>query len=182
MPEPLYFLSVGRLEKLKGLQTLIPLFRRYRKAQLWIAGTGSHEPQLRQLAAGDTNIRFLGYKTARDLHGLYRQAVAVLVPSLCLEIFPLVILEAFRQRTPVVVRNLGGMPEILAESGGGFTYDTEQELVTALDALVADPSYRQELGRRGYQAYQQYWTADVHLQRYLTLISELAATHGRPLT
>ena len=118
MPEPLYFLSVGRLEKLKGLQTLIPLFRRYRKAQLWIAGTGSHEPQLRQLAAGDTNIRFLGYKTAGDLHGLYRQAVAVLVPSLCLEIFPLVILEAFRQRTPVVVRNLGGMPEILAESGG----------------------------------------------------------------
>jgi len=182
MPEPLYFLYVGRLEKLKGLQTLIPLFRRYRKAQLWIAGTGSHEPQLRQLAAGDTNIRFLGYKTAGDLHGLYRQAVAVLVPSLCLEIFPLVILEAFRQRTPVVVRNLGGMPEILAESGGGFTYDTEQELVTALDSLVADPSYRQELGRRGYQAYQQYWTADVHLQRYLTLISELAATHGRPLT
>ncbi len=33
-----YFLFVGRLEKLKGVQTLIPLFRRYRRAQLWIAG------------------------------------------------------------------------------------------------------------------------------------------------
>src|SRR5712691_6859885 len=104
-------------EKLKGLQTLIPLFCRYRKAQLWIVGTGSYEPQLRQLTASNANIRFLGYMTDQDLQGLYRQAVAVLVPSLCLEIFPLVILEAFRQRTPVVVRNLGGMPEILTESG-----------------------------------------------------------------
>ncbi len=33
-----YFLFVGRLEKLKGLQTLIPIFRRYRNAHLLIAG------------------------------------------------------------------------------------------------------------------------------------------------
>jgi glycosyltransferase involved in cell wall biosynthesis len=177
-----YFLCVGRLEKLKGMQTLIPLFCRYRKAQLWIAGTGSYESQLRQLAAGNTNIRFLGYMADRDLQVLYRQAVAVLVPSLCLEIFPLVILEAFRQQTPAVVRSLGGMPEIIMESGGGCQYHTEQELVAALDALVEDPSYRHALGRRGYQAYRQYWTADAHLQRYLTLISELAATHGWPIT
>jgi glycosyltransferase involved in cell wall biosynthesis len=38
-PEP-YFLFVGRLEKIKGLQTLIPVFRDYNKARLLIAGTG----------------------------------------------------------------------------------------------------------------------------------------------
>ena len=38
-----YFLFVGRLEKLKGLQTLIPVFRHYQKAQLLIAGTGNDE-------------------------------------------------------------------------------------------------------------------------------------------
>ena len=31
-----YFLFVGRLEKIKGLQTLIPVFRHHRKARLLI--------------------------------------------------------------------------------------------------------------------------------------------------
>ena len=146
---------MGRLEKLKGLQTLIPIVGRYSKAQLWIAGTGSYEPRLRQLAEGKANIRFLGHLTDRQLQVLYRRAVAVIVPSLCFEVFAQVIIEAFRQQTPAIVRNLGGMPEVIEESGGGFVYDTEEELVAAMDQLLADPSHRRGLGLRGYEAYQR---------------------------
>ena len=167
---------MGRLEKVKGLQTLIPVFRHYRKAQLLIAGTGSYEPQLRQSADGSANIRFLGYQSTPQLQALYQQAVAVIVPSICFEVFPLVTIEAFREKTPAIVRNLGGMPEIIEESGGGSVYDTEEELVAAMDQLLANPPYRRELGRRGYQAYQRQWTAEAHLQRYFTLIREIAAT------
>jgi glycosyltransferase involved in cell wall biosynthesis len=166
---------VGRLEKLKGLHTLIPLFQRYDKAQLWIAGTGTHEPTLRRLAAGHNNIRFLGQVAAEPLQALYRQAVAVLVPSLCFEIFPLVILEAFRQQTPVIARNQGGLPEALEESGGGSVYNTEAELAAAMDALVTEPALRHRLGLRGYQAYQRHWTAEAHLEQYFAIIR--AATH-----
>jgi glycosyltransferase involved in cell wall biosynthesis len=178
-PEVLYFLFVGRLEKLKGLQTLIPLFHHDRKAQLWVVGTGSYEPQLRRLAAESDNIRFLGWLSERHLHALYRQAVAVIVPSLCLEIFSLVILEAFRQQTPAIVRNRGGMPELITMSGGGLVYDTQEELVAALDHLVTDPAYRHELGARGSQAYERYWTAEAHLQQYLALIHQIATRAGR---
>ncbi len=174
LEEP-YFLFVGRLEKLKGLQTLIPVFRNYDKAQLLIVGTGNYETQLRQLAEGSSNIRFLGYRSGPPLQALYRRAVAVIVPSLCFEVFPSVPLEAFREQTPVVVRNLGGMPEVIEESGGGFVYDTEEGLVTAMDQLLADPSYRCELGLRGYLAYQHKWTANAYLQRYFGLIHEIAA-------
>jgi glycosyltransferase involved in cell wall biosynthesis len=180
-PEEPYFLFVGRLEKLKGLQTLLPVFHHYQKAQLLIAGTGSYEPRLRQLANGSGNIRFLGHLSARQLQALYRQAVAVIVPSICFEIFPLVIIEAFRQQTPAIVRNLGGMPEIVRESGGGFVCDAEEELVAAMDQLLADPARRDELGRRGYEAYQRNWTAEAHLKRYFALIREIAATRGRSL-
>jgi glycosyltransferase involved in cell wall biosynthesis len=180
-PEGPYFLFVGRLEKLKGLQTLIPVFRHYRKAQLLIAGTGSYESRLRQLAEGSVNIRFLGYRSGRQLQALYRRAVALIVPSICFEMFPLVIIEAFRQRTPVIVRNLGGMPEIAEESGGGFVYDTEEELVAAMGRLLADPSFRDEVGLRGYQAYQRNWTAEAHLKRYFALIREIAAARGQPV-
>jgi glycosyltransferase involved in cell wall biosynthesis len=174
-PEQPYFLFVGRLERLKGLQTLIPVFRRYRKARLLIAGTGSDEPWLRRLAADSPNIQFLGYLSQQQLQVLYQGAVAVLVPSSAYEIFGLAGVEAFREQTPVIARNLGGMSEIVKESGGGFTYDTEGELVAAMDRLLADPALRDELGRRGYQAYRRNWTADVHLARYLGVIRGIAA-------
>src|SRR5206468_11603406 len=86
-PDAPYFLFVGRLEKLKGLQTLIPIFRRYQKAQLWIAGDGGYLPQLRRLAKGTDNVRFLGYRTKDELQELYRNATALVVPSLSFEIF-----------------------------------------------------------------------------------------------
>lgn len=142
-PEKPYFLFVGRLEKIKGLQTLIPVFRQYKKAQLVIVGNGSYERQLRDLSRNTTNILFLGYKPYSELEPLYRQAVALIVPSLCLEIFPSVTLEAFSQQTPAIIRNLGSMPEIIRKSGGGLVYDSESELIDAMDLLLTDTSYRQ---------------------------------------
>ena len=171
-PEGPYFLFVGRLEKLKGLHTLIPVFRRYRKARLLIAGVGGYEPELRQLAEGSVNIWFLGYLSDRQLQMLYRKAVALIVPSICFEVFAQVIIEAFRQQTPAIVRNIGGMPEIIMESGGGFVYDTEEELVAAMDQLLVDPSRRRELGWRGYEAYRRKWTPEAHMQGYFALIRE----------
>jgi glycosyltransferase involved in cell wall biosynthesis len=170
-----YFLFVGRLEKLKGVQTIIPVFRDHPQARLLIAGAGSYEPRLRQLAEGSVNIRFLGHLPERRLQGLYEQAVALIVPSLCFEVFSLVTMEAFRHRTPVIVRNLGALAEIVEESSGGLVYDTEEELRQAIDRLLGDSSYRRELGQRGYEAYQRNWTVEAHLKRYLSLIAELAA-------
>lgn len=169
-----YFLFVGRLEKLKGLHTLFPVFRRYPKAQLWIAGTGNDEPRLRQLAQGMANVRFLGYHSGERLQALFRSAAAVIVPSICFDVSPQVVMEAFRQCTPVIVRNLGGLPEMVEESGGGFVYGTEEELIAAMDPLLAHPSRRDELGSRGYQAFLRYWTPEAHLGRYLALIGTIA--------
>lgn len=176
-PQP-YFLYLGRLERLKGLQTLIPVFQRYDKAHLLIAGAGSFEPQLRRLSEGADNIRFLGYPTAEQVRALLRGAVALIVPSICFEVFPTVTLEAFSLGTPAIVRNIGGLPEQIEESGGGFVYDSDDELTAAMDRLLADRALRDDLGRRGHAAYRQRWTANAHLSAYLALIDELAARRG----
>jgi len=170
-----YFLFVGRLEKIKGLQTLIPIFLRYNQAQLWIAGEGSYGASLRGLARDSDNIRFLGHRTKDELQILYRDAVALVIPSLSLEVFALVILEAFMQRTPVIVRNIGGMPEIIEESGGGIVYDTESELVRAMESLLSDVGWRNRLGELGFRAVAEKWSADAHLNSYFGLIHEVAA-------
>jgi len=173
-----YFLFVGRLEMLKGPQTLIPLFRNFSNAQLWIAGAGNYERQLRELAGVSENIRFLGHQTEHELKTLYRNALGVIVPSLFYEVFPLVTIEAFRQRTPIIVKNIGGLPEIVEDSGGGFVYDSEEQLKNAIDRLISEPSLRLELGARGYQHYQSNWTPDAHFARYFELIDKIASRRG----
>jgi glycosyltransferase involved in cell wall biosynthesis len=173
-PETPYFLFVGRLETVKGPQTLIPVFQSYQKARLLIAGEGSCETALKRSARGCKNIQFLGYQSERRLRTLYERATALIVPSVCIEVFSLSIIEAFRQKTPVIVRNLGGMPELVQASGGGFTYDGEKELLAALDRLMANPDLRGELGIRGYRCYHRLWTTQAHLERYLGLIREIS--------
>ena len=171
---PLYFLFVGRLVKSKGLQDLLPIFRHYQKAQLWIVGLGDYEPALRRMADGSSNIKFLGFQSGEPLRILYQQAVASIVPSLWYEVFGLVILEAFSQGTPVIARNRGAMPKLIDESAGGFVFNTDKELLAAMDRLVDDPNLRQTIGRRAYAAFREKWRADMHLKRYMELIGKFA--------
>lgn len=169
-----FFLFVGRLEKLKGLQDVIPLFRGHPSADLRVVGTGDYEPALRELAAGSDRVRFLGHVHPDELAGLYRRATAVLVPSLCYETFGLTAAEALASGTPVILRDIGALPEIVAHSGAGFTFRTPDECRAAMDRLLADPALRAELGRKGRAAAGRLWTAEAHVGRYLDIVAESA--------
>jgi glycosyltransferase involved in cell wall biosynthesis len=169
-----YFLFVGRLEKLKGLQRLIPIFRRRPQERLLIAGEGGMGSELARLADGASNIEFLHQVPAERLVTLYRRSVAVIVPSLVYEVFPLVIIEAFREGTPVLARSIGGPKEVIEESGGGLLFDTDGGIEALMDRLLASPQLRNDLGLRGRMAYEQKWTQDAHLQRYLSIIEEIS--------
>lgn len=170
-----YFLFAGRLEKLKGMQTLIPVFRRFPAAQLIVAGTGSLEHRFRKLAGDCPTIRFLGHLPHDELQELYRSATAVIVPSLYCDISPLVIIEAVKNRTPVIVRNLGGMPELVRESGGGMIYNSDDDLIAAMERLLADRTLRDRLGEAGFETYSRNWTATAHVDRYIDLVGRIQA-------
>ncbi len=168
-----YFLVVGRLERLKGVQTLIELFRRYDAADLVIAGAGTYGDELRRQAQGLRHVRFVGSVPFYELQSLYAGATALLVPSIGYETFGIVTLEAFAQRTPAIVRDLGALPEAVEWSGGGFTYRTDAELLEAMEALRLDPALRAELGERGYRGYLDHWSEEPHLRKYFDLIAEV---------
>ena len=172
-PSP-YFLFVGRLEKIKGVETLFPSFGRYPQADLLIAGTGTIENELRTQARNMTNVHFLGLLPGEQLQGLYRHALAVLLPSAGYEVFPLVTLEAFQHRTPVIAHSLGGLTEILEQSNAGILYHDAADLLSALGRLQSDPVLRREMGERGYRAYQEKWTETAHLANYFQLLEETA--------
>ena len=169
-----YFLFVGRLERIKGLDTVIRLWERAPDADLLVAGTGAMESELRQMAAANPRIRFLGPLPQRELGNLYYHAQACLVPSITYETFGIIILEAFARKTPVIVRDLGALPEVVADSGGGFSYRTDEELLGAMHKISGSPSLRATLGGRGYDGFVRWWTREAHMELYFRLLRELA--------
>jgi glycosyltransferase involved in cell wall biosynthesis len=167
-----YFLYVGRLVKLKGVDTLIRAFGRHASADLVIVGDGDERDALRRLADGMPNVVFAGAKTQAELAALYRDAVALVMPSIGYEVFGIVLIEAFAERTPVIVRRLGGMPEAVEDSGGGLMFATEDELLDAMRRLQEDAALRRDLGGKGYRGYLAHWSEEAHLDRYLAIVGE----------
>lgn len=164
-PRP-YCLFVGRLETIKGLQTVLDIWDETQDCDLLVAGTGTYEARLRDQAAGNPRIQFLGPLSQRELGAFYTHALAVVVPSITYETFGMIIIEAFARKTPVIVRDLGALPEVVTESGGGFIYRTNDELLAAVRYLAAAPDLRDELGERGYAAFTRLWTREAHLETY----------------
>jgi len=179
VPERPYFLYVGRLEPIKGVDWLLERFRSYDGADLLIAGDGEQEAELRRRSAGLRHVRFLGRVHPSELPALYAGAVGLIVPSLGYEVFGLVLLEAFAQGTPVVVHDLGALPEVVADSGGGITYRTAGELVDALERLRLDRALRDDLGARGRAAWLERWSEDPHIAAYLAAVDEARELSSR---
>lgn len=173
-----YALFVGRLEIIKGLQDLIPLFRDNPPADLVIVGDGEYGRVLRELARGSPTIHFLGRMPPERLTALYANCVAALLPSVCYEVFPLVALEAFRAGAPIVARELGPFPEIIERSNGGLVFKTPAEASAAIARLAADPDLRRRLGAAGRAAFKTDWSEKAALGAYFDLIAEKAAAKG----
>jgi glycosyltransferase involved in cell wall biosynthesis len=173
-----YFLFAGRLESIKGIAGLVDFFRTPRGADLVVAGAGSLDRSLRRKANESGSVRFLGQLGADRLAELYRGAAALILPTPGHEAFPLVMLEAFARRTPVVTRRFSAQGELLESTGAGITYTSDAELAGAIDALARDPELRRTLGDRGRDAYERRWTPDVHMAGYFSLIARLARERG----
>jgi glycosyltransferase involved in cell wall biosynthesis len=174
-----FFLFVGRLEKLKGVQDILPIFAECPDASLVIAGSGDYAPALRQQARGLSNVEFLGQVHPSEMRRLYRDAIALLAPSLCYETFSLVAAEAMAHGTPVIGRRIGALAELLDESGGGVAFESRDECRQAMDRLRTEPSLRAALGARGRRTFLEKWTTEVHLERYLALVDGLLDERAR---
>lgn len=164
-----YFLFVGRLEKLKGVQDVLPLFANFNGADFLVVGHGDYTATLKEQAANLPNVKFVGSVHPSEIGNLYRHATALLTPSLCYETFGLIAAESLSYGTPVIARRIGALAELVELSGGGLLFNSTQECRSAMVRLLGDPSLRGRLGKRGHAAVLEHWTLDVHLSHYLSI-------------
>lgn len=170
-PRP-YFLFAGRLEEIKGLQNVVPEFAGPGDYDLVVAGTGTYEARLREQARGMERVKFTSWLSQEQLGGYYAHSLGVVVPSITYETFGLSTIEAFSRRRPAIVNNLGPLPEIIEQSGGGLVSSSPAEMRHAMDLLARNRELADRLGQHGYEAFLSFWTPERHLREYLSIIEE----------
>lgn len=168
-----YFLFVGVLEKHKGIMELVELFNEYWReigAHLLVAGTGSLEKRLRAYVKRndlEDVVRLLGWCDHSTLYPLYRDAYALVMPSLWPEGHALAALEALSVGTPLVASNMGALPEVAALQGDGFVCDLDHLKDALIRVRNASPA-RQQI----QDVYRRHFSPEQYLSRYLELIAE----------
>lgn len=113
-----HMLFVGRLAKEKGVDTLI---RAAAQAGICvrIVGDGPQRQEIENLiAATGAAVELAGWRTHDEVLDEVSRARALVVPSICPEIFGLVIAEAFAGGTPVIGSDVGAVSELLDEQRG----------------------------------------------------------------
>lgn len=172
------FLYVGRVTASKGITALLEEFAQLQQYDLVIVGDGDLRLMLQQQYSEHRHIRFLGALPQHQLAPLYRKSTAFVLPSLAPEVFPLTILEAFAYGTPAIVHNAGGSREAIDKTGGGFVYESREGLHQALSTLAKDPQLRETLGQRAHAGYDQFYSQERYLARYLDLVEEIGKKKG----
>jgi glycosyltransferase involved in cell wall biosynthesis len=122
LPEVPTFIFVGRLIDLKAVDFLIEaFFATPMKARLWIVGDGPKRHLLEQYANSFSDERksvlFLGHQSQAGIRALFRQATALMMPSLR-ECSSTVVLEAMASRLAVIATRWGGHVDYISADAG----------------------------------------------------------------
>ena len=118
-----YFFFIGRMIERKGVGVAVKTCEAI-GARLVLAGQGDY-------AIDYDRAEFIGYVDADQRAELMGRARAVFVPTLYLEAFGGVNVEAQLCGTPVITTNFGVFPETVAQGVTGFCCDTLQDFVDA---------------------------------------------------
>lgn len=156
----------ARLSPEKGLDVLIRAWRRRpHAAGLHIAGSGDEEAALRNLAEGAPTIRFEGQMSFADLLDLMATARAVVSPSLNMEPFGRVPMEAFSVGTPAIVSRAGGLADIVTHQKDGLLVDPGdvEALDEALGVMLTNDAAQARMARAAAETFAERFSPAVML-------------------
>jgi len=168
--------SIGRLVRVKGLETAIEAARQCTKMQLVIAGEGPERGRLERLARGAPGVRFVGHADSLEKRRWFAAADAFVLPSIELpsgrtEGTPTALLEALDAGLPVVASDVGGIREVVRDGVEGLLVPPGD--ASALRDALGRLRQRSERTRFASHARRRardfHWTSIApHLENLLT--------------
>jgi glycosyltransferase involved in cell wall biosynthesis len=131
----------GRIDKIKGVYELLQAFRlvlnKISSARLEIIGgnfgtgklTNYEECLKNYVQKHRLNVNFIGKIPNEEIPKLISQADLAVFPSICLESFGMVALEAMRCGLPVVASRRPGFEELIVDGETGFLIDDPKNIM-----------------------------------------------------
>ncbi len=175
---------IGRLEPEKGLEHLLDAMPLVLRADpgvhLTIIGGGALESALatraRSMGLG-SSVTFVSKVPRAELGHVYATATACVLPSIWSENSPLVAYECLAAGLPMIASRIGGIPELVEEGLGGFTFTPRDprdlaEKAQRLLGLPADERARMSVAMR---ASAEAYRIDPHVDRIEELYDEVRA-------
>jgi glycosyltransferase involved in cell wall biosynthesis len=182
---------VGQIVPRKGVTTLIQavpeVLRSFPTALLVIVGCAPPDERgyetvcrsmVEQLGLAE-HVRFVGYR--RDVPAWMRTFDVFVLPTRS-EPFGKVVIEAMAAGKPVVVTNVGGVPEIVVRPELGTLMPPDDPTITAREIVryLADPALRAQVGREAEADVRRRFGLDAMVRRLERLYDDLL--HRQPAT
>jgi glycosyltransferase involved in cell wall biosynthesis len=111
---------------------------------------------------------------------MYRVADVVVYPSSAPEPFGLTMLEAFAAARPIIVTDMGGMPEIVQNEITGYVIHQRdsEALADRIITLLASDRLRQRIGKTGRRHVEQHYTKAIMTKEHIRLYFQVLAERG----
>jgi glycosyltransferase involved in cell wall biosynthesis len=166
-----YILYFGRLERIKGIFTLVEAMMNQRHIKLLIVGDGNDRLELERVVAVKQlfNIQFLGFKRGGELHDLIRGSICTVSPSVCYESFGLTLIESFALGRPVICSRMGGMPEIVNDGVDGFIIPPDDAIALGdrIAWMANHVKVAVAMGAMGRLKVEQDFSPETHYDRVM---------------
>ncbi len=182
-------LFVGRLSPEKGVATMLAAWRASAALPgLWIIGDGPMRPDVVAAAASDPRIVWLGEQPPEKVRQEMRHAAVLLVPSLCYEGAPLVIVEAFAAGLPIIGTAHGAPGSQIAPGLTGLLHrpGDPDDLARQVNGYCTNAGNKGVMRARARQEYLDRYSAGANYQMLLAVYDRarraaaVASSAGRP--
>jgi glycosyltransferase involved in cell wall biosynthesis len=172
-----YALYVGRLSPEKGIMTMIEAWKNHPGIPLKIIGDGPQRPQIEEIIRQNqlNHIELSGFLPLNDVYQALRKALFLVMPSIWLETFGRVIIEAYATGTPVIASRIGAMKEIIIEKKTGLLFEPGNalDLSDQIQYAIDHPLELRTWGEQARSQYVQKYTADSAYEKLISIYEEV---------
>jgi len=184
-----FVLFVGRLDLVKGLDTLVQAFSivkrsNFKNVRLVMVGEDwGFKKKLVELAGQyniSTDILFIDRPSRADIISAFQASEMVVLPSYY-ETFSITMLEAFACARPVITSAVGGMPEIVANKENGLLVRPKdpKHLAEAITYLLNNEDVAKRMGSEGEKLVSQRFRIETVARQLENLYCQLAECHDQ---
>jgi glycosyltransferase involved in cell wall biosynthesis len=157
------FLYVGRLSEEKGIYTLSNIPKEnLSNFSIKIIGSGP----LDSLLTHSSFVK-MGHQNSQLVFQSMQKHLALILPSICYEGFPMTIVEAYANSLPVIGSRIGSIGELVEHGVTGLLFEAgnTHSLAKTLQWALDHPQEMYQMGINARKKYEQSYTAQKNLQQ-----------------